>query len=59
MHKRTQSVITKQEASEYIHYVHKIKGSGMSVQASCSFHFLGNAFRRNEGEKKKQGKVDL
>ena len=23
--------------------------AGMSVQASCSFHFLRNTFRRNEG----------
>lgn len=37
----------------------KSKGSGMSVQASCNFHFLGSAFRRNEKKKKKKWKVSL
>lgn len=36
----------------------KPKGSGMSVQASCSFHCLGNT-SRNEGGKKRKGKVRL
>lgn len=33
--------------------------AGMSVQASCSFHFLRNTFRRNEGEKKKKREGEI